>query len=261
MIVTVVIVIVIVTVVIVIVGVIVVIVIVIVTVVTVIVMVKVVIVIVIVTVVIVIVIVTVAAVIVIIAPLTETYELTTAIDGFQATASTYNTTTGTNVVFTVWMTKGSNVNVTLIYQDGTVDSDLYPGDWTNGAQQTYTHAFQDGGRFFVEVRYSVLERERERGEREGERGREGEGEREGGQLDQRSAADLHPCLSGWWPLLCRGAVFCVRERERERGGWEGGGEGGRVGREGESKRGRLDQSTPTPFRMVAASLSRCGILC
>lgn len=81
--------------------------------------------------------------------ISESYEITTAISGFTATASTDNTTTGTVITYSVSCAGGSDVNVTLIYQDGDVDSQQYPGDWSG--TKTFTHAFQDGGNFHVEV--------------------------------------------------------------------------------------------------------------
>ena len=83
--------------------------------------------------------------------ISEQYEITTAIGGFTATASTENTTTGTSITYTVSWTIGSNVNVTLIYTDSNVDSQLYSGDWPSGKTVTFTHVFLDGGTFNVEV--------------------------------------------------------------------------------------------------------------
>ncbi|KAL8606997.1 hypothetical protein ACOMHN_041386 [Nucella lapillus] len=79
-----------------------------------------------------------------------TYTLTTAIAGCAISASTANTTTGTTVVYTLTLTKGSDVNLTIDYKDGSTDRKLYPGDWT-GPTKTYNHAFVNGGRYTVEV--------------------------------------------------------------------------------------------------------------
>ncbi|XP_076459182.1 polycystin-1-like [Babylonia areolata] len=80
--------------------------------------------------------------------ITESYELTTAIADFDALSSTYNTTTGTEVEFTVSMSKGSDVNVTVVYQDDTVFTTVY-SDWPG--TQVYKHVYTNGGRFPVAV--------------------------------------------------------------------------------------------------------------
>ena len=79
------------------------------------------------------------------------YVITTAIQGFSAMASTDNTTSGKPITYTVSWSVGSDVNVTLVYTDGNVDSQVYGGDWPSGNTVTFTHAFQDGGTFDVQV--------------------------------------------------------------------------------------------------------------